>query len=141
MFKSHTYLYLHISLRGSSYQNMCIACKCTLYLLWEIIYGWFSLYRGGSIGWFFAYGVRMKISEFSTIHAKLKITNNGGVTLDIGWVNPCHMLFCENMRIITSKWYTGRWTFLTLSQSMVSLHSYNYVYPNYFKTCTPSSLF
>lgn len=39
---------------------------------------------GGSIGWFFAYGVRMKISEFSTIHAKLKITNNGGVSLDIG---------------------------------------------------------
>lgn len=89
---------------------MCIVCKCILYLLWEIIYGWFFFYRGGSIGWFFVYGVRMKIFEFSIIYVKLKIINNGGVSLDIGWVNFLLYVFCENMRIIISKWY--RWIFL-----------------------------
>ncbi|XP_022337606.1 dnaJ homolog subfamily C member 11-like [Crassostrea virginica] len=38
----------------------------------------------GNVGWFFSYGVKMKVSEFSMIHAKLKITNNGGVSLDMG---------------------------------------------------------
>ncbi|XP_061197810.1 dnaJ homolog subfamily C member 11-like [Saccostrea echinata] len=38
---------------------------------------------GGTVGWYFAYGVQKKITEFSTIHAKMIIGNNGGVRLQL----------------------------------------------------------
>ncbi|XP_048737350.1 dnaJ homolog subfamily C member 11-like isoform X2 [Ostrea edulis] len=38
---------------------------------------------GGSLGWYVAYGVQKKITEFSTINARMVIGNNGGVRLQL----------------------------------------------------------